>query len=123
MTDYDYSYSLQSFIRAVDGDTFDMTVAKEYDFGFHLTEVKRYTGRFRLVIADTPERGEPNYKEATYFVNQWVINHGVHALRVDTYTDPDNFGRYLADVVAPDGETLSGALLKAGLAQPYNRGK
>ena len=43
--------------RVVDGDTFDATV----DLGFHT--YGRH--RFRLYDVDTPERGQPGYKEAT----------------------------------------------------------
>lgn len=116
----DYTYDLYLFTRAVDGDTVDMTVMRKIDFGFKQVDHKFYTGRFRLVNVDTPERGEANYREAGYYVAQWIENHPI--LKVDTHKDPDNFGRYLADIYVPTtGESLSEALLKAGLAVPYEK--
>lgn len=47
-------------IRCVDGDTFDADV----DLGFHVWARLR----FRLLVVDTPERGQPGFEEATRYL-------------------------------------------------------
>lgn len=103
-------------LRWVDGDTVDMRAYRTTDFGFGIKLTPEYKGRFRLTIVDTPERGKPGYYEAIEFVND-VLPVGTVA-DIRTYRDPDNFGRYLADITIP-GEgstTISSKLLQHGLA-------
>lgn len=116
----DFTYNLDKVVKVVDGDTVDLRVFKVYDFGFHMVSKNSYTGRFRIVNVDTPERGEPGFREAGTFVIDWLLARPW--LLVDTYKDPDNFGRYLGDIYNPEnGESLSAALLESGHAQPYQK--
>jgi endonuclease YncB( thermonuclease family) len=103
-------------LRWVDGDTVDMRAWKTLDFGFGSKVTGEHTGRFRLTIVDTPERGEPGWAEATEFCND-VLPPGT-VCQIRTYRDPDVFGRYLADIQVPgEGTTsISSKLLQHGLA-------
>lgn len=114
MMDYTYEGIIA---RWVDGDTVDMIVTKTSDFGFKMTLDGTYTGRFRLTIVDTPERGEPGWAEATAFC-RLHLPAGTRT-RVDTYKTPDSFGRYLADIYV-GGTTISSLLLQAGLAEVWS---
>lgn len=114
-----YTYSLITLDRVVDGDTLDLTV--QHDVGFHLC--CRYTGRFRIVTVNTPERGQDGFAEATAYTRNWLENRldSPIPLTVTTYRDPDNFGRYLADIFTPNGDSLASALLRSGHAVPFSR--
>lgn len=126
MLRFDYTYT--GYIqRWVDGDTVDMNVVRDIDFGFGITQRIIHSGRFRLVTVDTPERGQPGYDEAREFCETWMPV-GLEVV-VRTHKDPDNWGRYLADLTfkPPVAENASGSmselLLRHGLAEPYVRGK
>ena len=56
----EYFYKVVSIKKVVDGDTVDA----EVDTGFR----HKCTERFRLTGIDTPERGEPGFKEATQYL-------------------------------------------------------
>lgn len=101
-----YTYRA-NVIRWVDGDTVDLRV----DCGFYLW----WEGRFRLYGINTPERGHPNYTEATaYAAGMAPIG---SPLVVRTY-HADKYGRFLADLYV--GETnVNAALINVGLAVPY----
>lgn len=120
VAEFVYTYQAE-VLRIVDGDTLDMRAWKELDFGFGNKITGSHTGRFRLVICDTPERGEHGWAEATEFVRD-LLPVGTVAT-INTYRDPDNFGRYLADVLIPGQgtTTLSSELLRLGYAVPYKR--
>jgi len=109
-------------LKVIDGDT----VAVRADLGWNVDV--RLT--VRLVLVDTPERGQAGHLEAREFVHDWLLAPGwlllgrpvprLH-LRLTSY-GKTTFGRYLADVYdVTTGETLSGALLQAGYAR-YERG-
>ena len=99
--------------RVVDGDTFKA----EVDLGFGI----KVTRTFRLYGVDTPETHRPKSeaerklgKEATRFVRDLIDGRNV-TLR--THKDrTGKYGRYLADVVFPEG-TLSDILKKERLTK------
>lgn len=96
--------------RVVDGDTVDVLV----DVGFRLTAVQR----FRVLGVDTPERGQPGYREAAEFTVGWLVAH-LPRLRVRSRKS-DSFGRWLGDFHdSGSGEDLAGALIASGHAEPY----
>lgn len=104
---YDYEAVI---LKWVDGDTVDMTATRIIDFGFHIHQTTEYTGRFRLITVDTPERGETGWREATEFNRRWLPE-GT-AVKIHTYKNPDSFGRYLADILIPgQGQTTISELL------------
>lgn len=97
--------------RWIDGDTVDLIV----DLGFHLA----CADRFRLVVVDTPERGQPGWAEATARCNQ-LAPVGT-AVRIYTFKPyQDKYGRYLADVLVGD-ISVGQILLQEGLAVPYEQ--
>jgi micrococcal nuclease len=99
-------------VRDIDGDTVMMDV----DQGFHTWSRQR----FRLLGVDTPERGEPRWKEANEFTTAWLAAR--HALEAETLPDPDSFDRWLAIIWAPDEDvSLNQALLTSGLAVVWKR--
>lgn len=73
----------------------------------------------RLVNLDTPERGEPGYREASDEVWAWIMGRR-DRLRCITYDAGGGFDRLLVDlyVLCPDGrtveETASQWMLKRG---------
>lgn len=90
-------------LRVVDGDTFILA-----HVGIPPEE------RVRILGVDTPERGQPNYAEATAFTRAWITA-GDFAL---TTCKRDSFGRLLSTVTRGN-DNLSDALLNAGLAVRY----
>ena len=115
-----WDYRVVELLRAVDGDTFDLTLSKVTDYGFRLIEDKRWAMRFRLLGVNTPETNEAGGAAATRFADNWIRTAiSDDALRGQTFKT-DNFGRWLIDLYRPDtGEHLSDALLDAGHAERY----
>lgn len=110
-----FDYRVETLLRAVDGDTYDLTLTKRIDFGFHLIEEKSWSARFRLLGLDTPEANRVGGTAATRFAEEW-IRAGIvdDVLRGQTFKS-DNFGRYLIDLYRGDtGEQLRDALREAG---------
>ena len=72
------------------------------------------TQLLRLIIIDTPERGEKDYRTATEDVRAWLLAHP-ETLMVDTY-ESAKWDRLLADVypVEDRGDTLTQHLLRLG---------
>lgn len=102
-----YDYRLESIIRVIDGDSLILVTH---------TEVGRTRPwRHRLILLDTPERGEAGYTEATTALREWLASN-VGTLRVTDYKI-DSFGRYLSDVYVPGGESASGYMLRLGYAE------
>lgn len=113
-------------LNVVDGDTWDLLV----DRGFHDYKITR----FRLLGYDAYElrRGTDEEKEkgkvAKDLAIEWLKPLGVRhifdiskwPLRIRTYKDPGNFGRWLANIwfINDDGEevNLGDELVKAGVA-------
>lgn len=99
--------------RVVDGDTFDL----EVDVGFNM----RRTVRVRLFGVDTAEvnvsRDSDEYRrgqEHKAFVEQWFMFEGTAdtewPLDVVTLKDKGKYGRYIAVIRGPGGESLTKAL-------------
>lgn len=103
---YTYAATLD---RWVDGDTAWLTV----DLGFRTTT----STDFRLWGINTPEHNQPGFHEATAFAEGMAP--AGSAVMVQTYKDPDKYGRWLAEVFTPEGKSVNDALIAAGLAQPY----
>jgi len=82
-------------INVVDGDTIDV----EIDMGFNVIAKRRV----RFLDVDTPERGEPNYKESTNFVKERILDKNI---LIQTYKS-DTFNRYLARIFYVPEATIS----------------
>lgn len=96
-----YEYKAK-IVNVVDGDTFDLDI----DLGFHIT----IRERVRLLNIDTPEkRGAAEEKELglaiTRYVKEWLEDQPECLIR--SYKGTDSFGRWLVDLVLPDGENIS----------------
>lgn len=105
---YEYEAKIES---VVDGDTVDAII----DLGFK-TNMRQ---RLRLARIDTPERGQDGYAQARDFVT-WEVIDKLVTIRTEKVS---KWGYYIAEVTLPDGQNLSNALLKAGLAKLYGGGK
>lgn len=111
-------------LRCVDGDTVDV----EIDLGFGV-ELKE---RLRLDGINTPERGRPNFHEATdrlrelcaEAVEVWGL--GADRLKVRTRKNDatGKYGRPLVTILDPcGGMSINDQLIREGLAVPYMRAK
>lgn len=120
VTDRTWDYAVVALVRAVDGDTFDLTVSKPMDFGFRLTEMKFWSTRFRLLGINAPETNEAGGAAATAYAQAWIaqaLADGV--LRGQTYKT-DNFGRWLIDLYRADtNQHLHDDMIAAGHAVAY----
>ena len=102
--------------RVVDGDTLDLTV----QLGMRISAKDRFRlwhpgGRFDApeVTGDSRESGI----RATDFVVDWLDENGP-VLYVCTHKDlRGGFGRWLADIVSPDGRSLTSDMISAGHAK------
>ncbi len=94
-----------TLVRAVDGDTIDVTV----DLGFRL----RIELRLRLVGVDTPERGHPDYARATAMLREHLDG---KPLMLRTHKDrTGKYGRYLATVyIVGEDESVNAKMARAG---------
>lgn len=98
-------------VRWIDGDTVELNV----DLGFRLGMVDR----FRLTGIDTPERGRPMSAESWIRAKE-LAPAGSEVL---IYTGmADKYGRWLAHVYPPSGQSVNDTLLEEGLAVPYSGG-
>lgn len=128
----EYLYEDCTVVRWVDGDTLDMQARAHFqadpvviDPGFkfritmHQSITAQYEGRFRLLHVDAYERRHLLGPTATEFVRDFMPEG--EQVMARTYKDPDNFGRYLADLWLPDEPqiTVSMALIDAQLGVPY----
>jgi micrococcal nuclease len=103
-------------VKVVDGDTVDVDI----DLGFGITRRERV----RLAGVNTPElhskdaASQVAAKAAREFVVAWCSPLSEVFLR--TEKEREKYGRYLAEVVSPSGESLNASLVKAGLAVEYH---
>lgn len=98
-------------LRVIDGDTFEGDLMLE-PFGIVLKNQ-----RFRLLGIDTPERGEPLYREARDMTAKLIEKKNVSVV----VQDKDSFGRWLSEVTLYGrDESLNEILLKEGLAAVYS---
>lgn len=105
-------------VRWVDGDTVDMELRKETDFGFGFSATHRYKVRCRLLGVDTPERGdEPGFSDAKNYCKLHAPEGTDVSVRTDW--DPSKYGQPLVDITGPNGWSLSHALIEVGLGKPY----
>lgn len=114
----EWDYAVVAVLRVVDGDTYDLTLEKEMDFGFYLRETKRWSHRFRLLGVDTPEPNQAGGSGATAFAEAWLAAAvGAGMLRAQTFKT-DSFGRWLVDLYRLDTRaTLTAALRDAGFVK------
>ena len=91
--------------RTVDGDTLDILI----------DGVKH---RVRLFGVDTPERGEPCYKEATERTRQ--LSGNVVRIEAGPRTE-DRYGRLLFYLYTEGGESIDTKLIKEGLGTAWTR--
>lgn len=104
-----YSYRAK-VVRWVDGDT----VWLDVDLGFRM----RSQAPFRLYGIDTPELGQPGRNEATAFAAA-AAPAGAE-VSIQTYRNPDKYGRWLVEIVTLDSQgSLNARLVLAGHAVPY----
>lgn len=97
--------------RVIDGDTLDCAI----DVGFRIT----VRIPVRLYGINAPERNTPEGKAARDFVILWA-QQSPDDVVIETYKNPEKFGRWLGVVRHPLSErTLNHLLLEAGHAQPY----
>ncbi len=113
-----YTYRVKEVLRVVDGDTLDLRVT----LGFGLDA----SFRFRLADIDAPEMygkaASAKGRDAAEFTANWLADRDGQ-LVVRTFKGAQStvglgdgaFGRWLAAVVGPDGESLADALRSAGL--------
>lgn len=93
----EYRYKVTEIMKITDGDTYWLFV----DVGFRHS----FLAHLRLNEWDTPElnRGsdfeKSEARRATVVVNDFLLEGISHdELVIQTYKDPDSFGRWLADV-------------------------
>ena len=101
------SYAIEgdpaTVIQVIDGDTIDVELnGEEY--------------RVRYVGVDTPERGDPFYREATDYNRQLV--QGKTVILVQDVSDTDRFGRLLRYIYLEDGTFVNAELVAEGFARP-----
>lgn len=114
-----YEYRIVTVDRVVDGDTIDCTLSRDLDLGFKVYVSASTTQRLRLLRADTPERGQLGYNEATDYVRDWLRLHPRLVARTEK---SDSFGRYLVDIVCLEtSANLSDDLIAAGHAVLWTR--
>lgn len=97
--------------RWVDGDTVYLDVDLDYRIGGTLD--------FRLYGIDAAEHTTLAGKAAIVLVNQ-LAPVGSPVVVVSYKTgDEDSFGRWLAEIFTPAGESINQRLIKEGMAVPY----
>lgn len=95
-----------------DGDT----VTAVIDVGYRNTT----TQKLRLARIDTPERGQPGWREATEYTKAALLGQDV-IIRTEK---SDDWDRWLAEIwYDADLDNISDRLLQQGLAKPYLKGK
>ena len=103
-------------LKIVDGDTVDLGV----DLGYNLGITKN---RFRLYGINTPERGQPNYREATAALAE-IIPIGsrviIRSYKPSVMPPADSFGRWVVEIFI-NGVNVNEAMLDSGLAVPFMR--
>lgn len=101
--------------RVIDGDSLTLVI----DTGFYHSA----TVHVRLLGVDTPERGRDaeKWRTAREYCRNWIIESG--KIVFECY-GPDKYGgRWLGKIINSEGESLSDALISAGLGVQYDGGK
>lgn len=97
-----------------DADTIKIVVDLGFGFTFKL-------GPCRLYGINAPEMKGAS-RDAGVIARDYVRQKltGVNSFIINSYKDDkDKYGRYLIDVILPDGSNLNQDLLRLGLAKPY----
>lgn len=95
-----YIYENVTLLRVIDGDTIDTAI----DVGFRFQTVQR----LRLLMLDTPERGQPGFYEARAKLSDLLMAGTPTRLRVETVKQ-DSFGRWLSHVWI-NGDLVAGRM-------------
>ena len=100
-------------LGVVDGDTLNVGVDLGLDVAHNIT--------LRLYGINAPELTTPEGKTAKIWAIQWFQTHCPNnQFTVQTVKDQrEKYGRYLADVFAPDGANFNADIVAAGHAVPY----
>lgn len=118
-------YKFRALItRWVDGDTAEFTVylGSRFDkidvgFGFRHVIADEYDGIFRLFGINAPEKYKAGGTAATAYAS--VLAPAGTEVNIMTSKDPDSFGRYIAEIYLPSGDTFSETMIAAGHAVIY----
>jgi endonuclease YncB( thermonuclease family) len=115
-------YEYQAILVEVhDGDTVRLVV----DLGFSMWRTRDpNTGdRYRLARINAPElRDIPAGPAAANYLKSLLPDIGL-TVRVKTYKDPDNYGRYLVELFTPEGESVNDLMVSSGHAEVYGAKK
>lgn len=115
MVNFPFSYPLTGTPVVIDGDT----VKVELDLGFSLY----HKVNIRLAGLNAPEVNTTEGQAVRSSVSAWVLAHTTtqNHWRAITYkSGQDKYGRYLATVIAPNGEELNAWLLDSGQAKSWD---
>jgi len=102
--------------RAVAADTYKVIGVSDGDTIKILQDGKEV--KIRLAGVDCPERGQPYSTVAKTFTSEHCFGKEVS---LNIVQKSDRYGRVVADVILPDGTSLSNELVKAGLAWHYKQ--
>lgn len=104
-------WTVLSVARVIDGDSLVLTRSRDIGEADNLrvTATDVQPVHVRLVHVDTPERGEVGWSEAADDLRAWIAAHPTLSLYD---AGRDNFGRVLADLQAPDGDSASLYLIR-----------
>lgn len=109
-------WTVDRVVRVVDGDTVYLDcyriVPVSHDMEAILHPVPHL--QVRVIILDTPERGQPGYREATSQAAGWLMERA-DRLMVETYAGA-GWDRVLGDIFTSGdrADTLTQAMLLAG---------
>ena len=110
-------------ITNYDGDSFRMTLSKQWDFGFKIYSEQSYAIAARIKGVDTPELRDkrPDFKAAGYLAKERAADfvRAAHNPKFISMDKPDKYGRALGDVEDDYGLRLSQYLIDEGLGVPY----
>jgi endonuclease YncB( thermonuclease family) len=107
-----YTYACR-VLRVIDGDTFFGTI----DLGFNTLR----QDKFRLAHIDAPEIKTPEGEAACVFFSG-IVNANDSSFLLKSLGE-DKYGRWLCELVLPDGTTVNDKILAANQAVPYEGGK
>lgn len=115
---------LATVVKVIDGDSAKLQLTRGSKLAPGWSQVISSDGpvSIRLIIVDTPERGEAGWVVATGDTSDWLELHKYNLMCETLYLD--NFGRLLGDIYEGGnrGNTLSQYLLKKGYP-PYVKGR
>jgi micrococcal nuclease len=95
--------------KVVDGDTMHLSIDLGLDVAIATT--------VRLSGVDTPEMNTPEGRAAKIYTQDWVAALGGTVIVCTIKDKREKYGRYLAELLAPDGTSLNQDLLASGHAR------